>query len=313
MPNLSIAVTGATGFIGGAIVRSLLHDGCRVRALVRPGSTDKPLPSKVERVIGSLADSASLAELVQATDAVVHCAGAVRGMRKSTFELNNAGPVAVLARLAAQEPRLKRFLYVSSLAATEPDVSPYAASKRAGELALEKAGRDMACLVLRPPAVYGPGDRELLPLFRAMQRGVAPVWGDRSARFSLIFISDLVSAVVQWLNSSTPVTGTYALDDGRRDGYSMDEIVDIAATVLNRRVRRLPIPSSLLDLAAAINLRLARVAGYEPMLTPWKLTELRYPRWVCDNNDFTAATGWEPCISLAEGLPLALAAKRTGD
>jgi nucleoside-diphosphate-sugar epimerase len=69
----------------------------------------------------------------------------------------------------------------------------------------------------------------------------------------------------------------------------------------------------LLDLAAVINLRLARIAGYEPMLTPWKLAELRYPRWVCDNSEFTAATGWEPRISLAQGLPLALAGKRRAD
>lgn len=313
MPTRSVAVTGATGFIGGAIVRSLLDDGWRVRALVRPTSIDKPLPAEVERVVGTLADDASLRELLHATDAVVHCAGVVRGARRSTFMRINAEALEGLARLAAEETRVKRFLHISSLAATRPEISPYAASKRAGELALAREARTMAWLVLRPPPVYGPGDRELLPLFKAMARGVAPAWGDRSARFSLIFISDLVSAAAQWLSSATPATGVYELDDGCGDGYSMDDIVDIVAALVQRRVRRVPVPAALLDVAAAVNIRLARLTGYEPMFTPWKLKELRHPRWVCDNRDFTAATGWEPRIALARGLPLALAAKHGQD
>lgn len=307
MPNRSVAVTGATGFIGGAIVRSLLDDGWRVRALVRPSAINKPLPAAVERVVGTLADNTSLKELLHTTDAVVHCAGVVRGANRVTFMSNNARPVEHLVRLAVQERRVKRFLYMSSLAATKPAISPYAASKREGEVALEKLGRGVTCLALRPPAVYGPGDRELLPLFQAMARGIAPTWGDRNNRFSLLYVADLVSAVVQWLDSSTPAAGIYELDDGTTDGYSMDDVVAIAASVLHRRVRRVPIPSALLDLAAAINLRLARLVGYEPMLTPWKLSELRHPRWVCDNDAFSAATGWKPRIALPMGLPLALA------
>jgi nucleoside-diphosphate-sugar epimerase len=303
----SVAVTGATGFIGGAVVRSLLDNGWHVRALVRPASFDKPLPAEIERIAGSLADTASLKELLRGCGAVVHCAGVVRGVRASTFMRNNAETVGRLAQVASEEAGVGRFLLVSSLAATRPQVSPYAASKHAGELALEKAGGEVSWLALRPPAVYGPGDRELLPLFKVMARGIAPLWGDRDARFSLIFIADLVSAIDRWLNSPTPVTGVYELDDGRNDGYSMDDIADIVAVVAKRPVRRVHVPSALLDVAAAANLRLAQIAGYEPMLTPWKLKELRHPRWVCDNRAFTAATGWEPRTSFVEGLTLALA------
>ena len=306
----SVAVTGATGFIGGAIVRSLLDDGWRVRALVRPTSFDKPLPVEVERISGSLTDTAALKELLSGCDAVVHCAGVVRGARASTFMHHNAEAVERLVTLASAEARVGRFLSLSSLAATRPQVSPYAASKHAGELVLEKMGGEVTWLALRPPAVYGPGDRELLPLFNAMAHGIAPTWGDRNARFSLIFITDLVSAVSQWLNSTTPTTGIYELGDGRLNGYSMDDVIDIAAVVVKRRIRRLHVPAVLLDVAAAANIRLARIRGYEPMLTPWKLRELRHPRWVCDNGAFTAATGWEPRISLAEGLALALAGNR---
>jgi nucleoside-diphosphate-sugar epimerase len=302
----SVAVTGATGFIGGAIVRSLLDGGWRVRALVRPSSIDKPLPPDVERVVGSLSDVASLRQLLSATNAVVHCAGVVRGARRSTFMRNNAEAVERLATLAAAETGVDRFLLVSSLAATKPEISPYAASKRAGELALERESGGMAWMALRPPPVYGPGDREILPLFKVMARGVAPMWGNRDARFSLIFIADVVSAIEQWLNSTAPASGVFELDDGRVDGYTMDDVANIIAAVVQRRVHRVPVPPVVLGVVAAINVRLARLAGYEPMLTPWKLNELRHPRWVCDNTAFTAATGWQPGAELVTALPLAL-------
>ena len=303
-------MTGATGFIGGAIVRSLVQGGYHVRALVRPTSSEKPLPQGVERFVGSFQDASSIERLLQSADAVVHCAGAVRGAQRSTFIENNADAVDLLVRSALRKNSIDRFLLVSSLAATQPEVSPYAQSKRSGELALEAGGGDMNWLALRAPAVYGPGDREVMPLFKAMSRGFVPVWGNRNARFSLLFVADLVTAVEQWLSSATPARGIYELHDGRSHGYTMDDVIEIAASTMQRRVYRMRVPSALLGLVAAINLRLARIAGYEPMLTPWKLNELRHPRWVCDNTNFTAATGWQPRISLAEGLSLALAEDR---
>ncbi len=309
MPIHSIAVTGATGFIGGAIAASLSLQGYRVRALVRPSSSRKPLPSGVERIVGSLDDPISVGLLLRAVDAVVHCAGAVRGAQQSTFMRTNAHAVDLLVRAAAHEKSIERFLLLSSFAATQPEVSPYAASKQAGEVALQQGRGELSWLALRAPAVYGPGDREILPLFKAMSRGFVPVWGEPDARFSLLFIADLVTAVSQWISCAKPPSGVYELHDGRSNGYTIDEIIKIVAGVLQRRVQRVRIPSGLLDIVASANLRLARIVGYQPMLTPWKLTELRHPRWVCDNSDFTAVSGWEPRVSLAEGLVLALADK----
>jgi len=309
-PIRNIAVTGATGFIGGAIARSLVRSGYQVRTLVRPTSNVKALPQGVECVVGSFQDTSSVERLLRSVDAVVHCAGAVRGARRQTFFDNNAKVVGLLARSAALESSVDRFLLVSSLASTEPEVSPYAQSKRAGELALQESSRDMKWLALRAPAVYGPGDQELMPLFKVMSRGFVPVWGNRNSRFSLLFIADFVTAVEKWLSSATPACGIYELHDGRSDGYTLDDVIEIATSTFQRRVYRLPVAPLLLDLIAAVNLRLGRILGYEPMLTPWKLNELRHQRWVCDNGDFTAASGWEPRILLAEGLDLALSEDR---
>ena len=305
-PMRSIAVTGATGFIGGAIVRELSRQGYSVRVLIRPNSIHKPMPDRVDRVVGTLEDVSSLQALLSEVDSVVHCAGAVRGAHESTFARTNSEAVSTLVQLAAECPNVRRFLLLSSLVASQPHVSPYAMSKLGGEQALATQAADMACLALRPPAVYGPGDRELLPLFRAMTYGLAPLWARRDARFSLLYVTDLVAAVAQWISSSNPISGVYDLHDGHDDGYTMDEIIEIATNVLNRRIRGLQVPAAVLDILAGANIRCARLVNYEPMLTPWKLQELRYPRWVCDNSKFARATGWVPTVPFTEGIQLAL-------
>jgi nucleoside-diphosphate-sugar epimerase len=280
-----------------------------VRVLVRPESAEASLPSEVVRITGSLTDRCALEALVSPADAVIHCAGAVRGAHEGDFMQVNGAAVADLVQLSAAASNVRHFLLLSSLAASQPEVSPYAASKLAGEQALERAAGRVAYTVLRPPAVYGPGDRELMPLFKAMARGLAPVWGNPEAKFSLIYIDDLVAAVVRCLQLPKPAGAVFELHDGRPGGYSMNDVVEIARAEFRRRVWRCRIPAVALDAVAGANLTLARFFGYQPMLTPWKLRELRYPRWVCDNTAFHAATGWNPDITLAQGLPLALRTK----
>jgi nucleoside-diphosphate-sugar epimerase len=201
---------------------------------------------------------------------------------------------------------------ISSLAAREPHLSFYAASKRAGETKLEAVARDtgLSCAVLRPPAIYGPGDRELLPLFRLMARGIAPFPGARDARASLLHVSDLAGAAVALLESDAQ--GTYELHDGQPNGYGWQDIADTVARVADRRrVWRVRIPGGILRGAARVNLAASRLFRYQPMLTPGKVNELRHPDWVCDNTDLSRATGWTPTLSLHDGLlPLLSSAHR---
>lgn len=306
-PRNLVAVTGATGFIGSALCRELLRADYQVRALVRPGSAHKPLPAGVEPIHGELNDAHSLSRFLDRAAAVIHCAGAVRGASRGAFMQTNVAPVDALVQ-AAKRSGTGRFILISSLAASQPALSPYAASKRAGEAALLAAAGDLECLIVRPPAVYGPGDREMLPLFRLMRRGFAPVLTSPGARFSLIYIADLVRAIISGLTcpaaqNDEPV---FELDDGHPDGYALDELIEEFERTGTARVRRIPVPASVLDFAAAANLRLARMFDYAPMFTPWKLRELRHPRWVCDNAAFSALTGWRPATGFSRGLSLTL-------
>lgn len=311
-PHSLVAVTGATGFIGGALCRALVVAGYTVRALIRHGSAGKPLPAGVAPILGELNDSDSLNRLLEGAAAVIHCAGAVRGATRAAFRQTNVAPIDGLVS-AARRAGTQRFILISSLAASRPELSAYAESKRAGEAALLTHADELDCIVLRPPAVYGPGDREMLPLFRLMRRGFAPVLTRGEARFSLIFIDDLVDAIRACLGCAAAQNGepVFELHDGHADGYTLEDLILAFERTGTPRVRRIPVPAVVLDVAAAVNLSCARLLGYAPMLTPWKLRELRHPRWVCDNGAFSALTGWRPAIGFSRGLPLAL--RETGD
>jgi nucleoside-diphosphate-sugar epimerase len=303
-PSL-VALTGATGFIGAALLAHLTGSGWRVRALyrLRAGRT---LPSSpgVEWLPGDLDDPDALDALVAGTDAVIHCAGTVRGARQADFDRVNAEGAGRIAQAAARAARAPRFLLMSSLAARMPELSHYAASKRRGESAVKAASDNMRWTVLRPPAVFGPGDRELRPLFRGIASGFALVPAGTAGRFSLLHVDDLATAVLRWLAADTGYGETFELDDGRPGGYDWDTVVSVAGRALRagRPVRRVPVPVSLLGLAALANLGAARLLGYAPMLTPGKVREITHPDWLCDSHAFARATGWRPTIGLESGL-----------
>lgn len=300
----TIAITGGTGFVGSALTRRLAATGNRVRALIRPASAHKQPPDlDVSWIVGDLEDIESLRSLVKGADAVVHCAGAVRGATKAQFTRVNVDGLLRLVQLIAARNPAPHFLLISSLAAREPHLSYYAASKREGEMILADESGRLFWTVFRPSAVYGPGDRELQPLFHWMQKGIAPILGSGSGRFSLLYVEDLVEAIVQWLNCKSDPGCTYELHDGQPGGYTWRDVADTFTDLRNgRSVVSIKIPPMLVKLFSTFNLIAARVLGYAPMLTPGKVRELCHCNWVCDNKELYSATGWTPKVLLAEGL-----------
>jgi nucleoside-diphosphate-sugar epimerase len=253
-------------------------------------------------VIGDLEDLDSIRSLVRNVYAVIHCAGALRGASQAHFNRVNVDGVARLVQAASEQHRVPRFLLVSSLAAREPEISFYAASKRLGEKVLAAQAGKMKWTILRPPAVYGPGDKELLPLLRWIGRGLAPIMGCDGARFSLLYVEDLAEAVLRWLDSSRNEREVFELHDGHPNGYAWNDVVDTVARLNGKPVFRLKVPTIALQFLAGLNILSARLFDYAPMLTPGKIREITYPNWVCDNGAFSRATGWSPKVSLEEGL-----------
>jgi 2-alkyl-3-oxoalkanoate reductase len=294
-----VAVTGATGFIGAHLIDRLHRDGVGVRALTR---TPRP-PSTRDSAVwvdGDLASGAGIECLVDGVDAVVHCAGAVRGARPRDFDRINVDGTRRLAEVAARAG-IGRFLLLSSLAAREPQLSMYASSKRRGEDAV-KSDR-YAWTIIRPPAVYGPGDKELLPLFKLMLSGVAIVPG-HSGRTSLIHVTDLVDAIAAWLNAPPSRDACLELDDGTPNGYDWTEMIRIATEIRGARIVRIDVPRAVLGGIGAINLGFGRLFNQAPMLTSGKARELFHRDWVCRIDASRASFRWTPTIRFAEGLRL---------
>jgi nucleoside-diphosphate-sugar epimerase len=310
-----VAVTGATGFIGRALCRRLTDLGIPVRALVRSSTgaqrqkeQQRDLPSGVTRIRGSLSDPDALAELVRDARVVIHCAGAVRGADRAAFDAVNVdGTAALIDALidAGTGPApAARLVLVSTLAARAPQLSDYAASKRAAE-ALLTAGLPFDHCILRPTAVYGPGDVELQPLLTTMARGLAPIPGHPDHRVTLIHVDDLVDALIA-AATSAPGPGPFELADDRDDGYRWPELAAAVSARSGRRVRLLPVPAAVLVGLGRVNRRLARALGRAPMLTPGKARELLHPDWSCDTRPFRRTTGWAPEHDLTAGLATVL-------
>ncbi len=298
-----VAVTGATGFIGRNVCRQLLAAGFHVRALVRsPGAAHAMQQQGLELIHGALNDRASLIGLTDNVAAVVHLAGSVRGATQQQFDRVNVDGVKSLLDVLESAATPPALLMLSSLAAREPRLSFYATSKRRGEQVLQQQARRVNWTVLRPPAVYGPGDKELLPLFRLAARGLLPLAGAASARFSLLFVDDLSYAVLAWLKSKQTAGQIYTLDDGTPTGYDWHSVAATIEHVCQRRVRLVALPEWLMDAVANVNNAASRVLDYAPMLTPAKLRELRHLDWVCDGTALQAALDWRPKVQLADGL-----------
>jgi nucleoside-diphosphate-sugar epimerase len=299
-----IALTGATGFVGGAVLRALLDEGYRVRALCR-GEGRLAAREGLEVVSGDLSSESALERLLDGASVVVHVAGLVKARDRQTFEAVNVEGTRRLVQAATRQDPVPRFIYLSSLAAREPELSDYAASKRGGELVVAQEPALSDWQILRPPAVYGPGDQATRDLFRHFARGRCPVPGRGRGRFSLIYVEDLAGAVVALLRRSIP-PGQYELHDGRPGGYGWDDMAAIATRAVGRPVRPIRLSAPVMTTLASVIALLSRLAGRTAMLTPGKVRELFHEDWVVRDNLLEEALDWHPSVRAEQGFANAL-------
>jgi len=301
-----VALTGATGFIGKRLVALLAADGWRVRLLLR---RDPVVPEwrgvEPQIVAGDLGDPQALRQLVAGTAAVVHVAGMIKAARRRQFyAVNHLGSVALADAMLAAAPAA-RLLHVSTIAAREPQLSDYAGSKRAGENAvLERLGA--RATVLRPPAVYGPGDRESLVFFQMASKPLVPLAGTPQARAAMIHVDDLTALLVAQLREE-PRGAVLTAADARPAGYSWREVLHLAARAVgNTRARLFHAPAPMLH-AIALGGDLARLFGAASMLSHQKLRELRHADWSVSMDEWARPAGWQPRYPLSDGFGHAVA------
>ncbi|MDF2766068.1 MAG: epimerase [Rhodospirillales bacterium] len=301
----TVALTGATGFVGGAIARHLSAKGYRLRLLARRTAALPALAEGATAISGGLGDPEALARLVEGAEMVVHAAGAIKAIDAQEFARVNRDGAAAVAQAALQEG-VRRFVLISSIAARSPLLSAYAASKRAGETeVLDRLGDSLT--ILRPPVVYGPGDRETLPMFRAARFGFFPIPGPPEARLSFIHVADFAAAVGACLAAPTLPQGVFELYDGTPGGYGWRDIAAALGSAVGRTPRQIPIAPLPLRLLASAALASARLSGKATLLRPDKVNELRHPDWVCRDSRLGEITQWRAHYALVEGFVDAVA------
>ncbi len=288
-------MTGGTGFVGARTLAAALAAGWQVRALTRRAQPDR---SGVTWVPGALDDAAALAALVEGADAVLHIAGVVNAPDRAGFDAGNrAGTEAVVG--AAIGAGVRRFVHVSSLAARLPALSNYGWSKAAAETVVAGSGLDWT--MVRPPAIFGPGDADMLEIFKMARRGVMLM--PPAGRAGLIFVDDLAALLIALAADDARTIGAiYEADDGRPRGWSHRAMARaIAAAVQRPHAVVAAMPAPLLRLAARAD-RLVR--GPRARLTPDRASYMLHPDWTVDPARRPPAGIWRPQAD----TPTALAA-----
>ncbi len=286
---LTIALTGGTGFVGGRLIEAARQAGVTVRALTRRA---QPPADGVTWIDGALDQPASLLRLIEGAEAVIHVAGVINAPDAAGFEAGNViGTGAILA--AAERAGIKRFVHVSSLAAREPGLSLYGASKARSE-ALVSAS-PLSTAIVRPPAVYGPGDRETLELFKMAARGLVLL--PPAGKLSLIHADDLARLLLALARSDE--RGTIEPDDGRPGGWTHRAFGQALGRAVGRRVRTLSTPRLFLRLGARAD-RLMR--GTAAKLTPDRAAYFCHPDWTVDPDRAAPPALWRPSIPTERGL-----------
>jgi len=309
-------VTGGTGFVGSHTVEHLLQLGFRVRCVVRPERRNlgwlEGLPT--ENVYAHLHDAISLQEIVGGIDFLFHIAGVTKAKRSKEFFEGNVHATRTLLEAAAKQRTLKKFCLVSSLAAVGPSndgtpldesapcrpITEYGRSKlQAEETALSFANQ-VPMTIIRPPAVYGPRDRDILELFRTAKWGFRPVLGPKDKTLSLIHVTDLARALVSATISDKTGGKIYFAADDRP--YTYSELYDELSSIVGHSVVALPIPDSILyGLAAGVEL-VSRAGPRPAVLSIDKARDLIQRHWVCSGARLRKEVGFSTNIEIKAGL-----------
>lgn len=316
-----LLITGGSGFVGSHLVDRQLERGRRVRCLVRRSSNLRYLKDpNIELAYGGLDDSTDWDEAFADVDTVYHVAGTTFARRaEHYFAANHKGTETILGEAVKRRDRIKRFVYISSLAAIGPGrdgrpvdettspapVTPYGRSKLAAEEAVNAARDLLPITIVRPPAVYGPRDYGIFEFFKAVKGGMFPMIGRRDKRVSLVHVRDLVEGIILAGESEASTGRTYFISS--EDDYSMRAVADLMAALMSRSLRVISLPTAIAYAVAAAAEAAAFVLRKPPVINRDKVTDLSQTCWTCSIERAKTELGYNPQVPLEQGLGETLA------
>jgi len=309
-------VTGATGFVGSHIVECLVGEGMDVACLVRPTSDLtflRTLP--VEIIPGRLDDPADAARAAKGADYIFHVAGVTKARSLEEYLAANVSVTEAFLEAVVRLPEPpRRFVYISSLAAVGPNPRPvpldesaeprphdnYGLSKLRGEQAVLRMARRLPVTVVRPPAVYGPRDTNMLPLFRFCQRwGMAPILGSGNNEMTLAEVTDLARGTWLAARSDAAIGQVYFIASSTS---TLAELADAMAFALGRRLRTIRVPAPVARLIGELGELKWTLTGKPQIISRRKVRDALQPRWTCSWAKAERELGYKPAFDLPRGL-----------
>lgn len=313
--KLKALVTGANGFVGSHLAEGLLERGYHVRCLVRSTSNLQWLSGfEVQYVYGDIAERTSLKDAVKGVDVVFHCAGLTKARKKEEyFKANAEGTRNIFEACLEANPRLQRFIYVSSQAAVGPGgdekpldetapcrpVTHYGESKLEGERIASQFASQLPITIVRPPAVYGPRDSDMLGFFKVARHGFRISIGRGQNFVSLVYVKDLVDGIILAAQVPKSAGQTYFIADDKV--YSWKEAFSIIAKVLNKRTMPVRIPKGLVSFLAFASESFRKLLGKTAVLNTEKAKEITQRYWGLNVSKAKADLGFSPRYDLEKG------------
>jgi nucleoside-diphosphate-sugar epimerase len=275
----------------------------------------KGLPIEVHW--GDCNDKNSLRGAVEGVEQVFHLAGVTKAVHEKTyFEVNAFGTENLIHACLENNPRIQKFIYLSSQAAAGPcrngnkkkesdqckPVSPYGQSKQMGEELAMAHAQELPLLILRPSAVYGPRERDIYTFFKLLSKRIKPCLPSKDQHISLCYVEDIIQAILLAAQVKGSSGEIFFLSDGQ--DYRLEEIGDIFAQAMGVTTFCIRVPEWMIIGMASFSEYLSKLSGKPPLLNKGKVEEILQRNWVCDITKAKTALGFEPHISLAQGAKL---------
>ncbi len=314
--NITVGITGGTGFIGSNLAGFLADKGYYVECLTRSGKAPPDLKEQENLFFsrGDITDSDSIIDFVRRNQIIIHLAGKTRAADEKEFiKFNVTGTINLIESIKTENPEIRQIIIMSSQAAVGPSpneifldensplkpLSPYGRSKAMMENYLKSKSENLPITIVRAPSVYGPRDKDFLKLFRIYNMGIKPVIG-KTHRISFVYVQNLIEGIFAMMSNKQSLNETFFITDG--GALTWKEFGELSEKYLGKKAVTLNIPKFIVEIVGFISKVVSILTKKQILLTKDKLKEIKTPFWLVSNKKIKKLIGYTPQFSTEEGI-----------